>query len=80
MSYIAYTRPYVVPFSTKLEVINEAVTLLASYPLFTFTEWVFDLDRRIEAGWFLIGCVVFCLLFNIAYLIVCGCKLLKLRL
>ena len=80
MSYIAYARPFCDPGTTRIEVVNEAIILLASYPLFTFTEFVYDIDRRIETGWFLIGCILFAFLFNMLFLITGACKMIKLRL
>ena len=45
---------------------NETFALLASYHLFTFTEWVYDLDARYSMGWSLIGFVIVLLLANVA--------------
>ena len=46
MSYSAY----VLPFNSKVlnyqEIVNEITVLLASYHLFCFTEWVYDLPTR----------------------------------
>lgn len=61
--------PYISTFLNRQEVINEYVVLLASYPLFVFTPWVYDDERRIDVGWFLVACLLLNILFNIACLI-----------
>ena len=40
------------------ETMNEIWVLIASYHLFTFTEWVYDLDTRFTIGWSLLVIVV----------------------
>jgi len=74
MSYIAFVKPFKNMRTTFQEVVNEATTMLAAYPLLAFTEWVYDSDRRMEAGWFLLGCIVFSLLFNLTLMTVVGIK------
>ena len=79
MSYVAYVRPYEVPYLNVVEVINEVTILQASYPLFVFTEWVYDMQRRVEAGWFVIGCILFSILFNVTFLVIISIKSTKQR-
>ena len=57
MSYVAYVKPYNSMNMNLQEVLNEVTILLACYPLLTFTEWVSDMDRRIEMGWFLLALI-----------------------
>ena len=59
---------------------NEVTILLACYPLLTFTEWVSDMDRRIEMGWFLLALIGLSLMTYITLLTFVGisntyCKL-----
>ena len=44
--------------------------MLAAYPLLAFTDWVWDIDRRFEAGWAIIGCIVLIVVGNIIFLVV----------
>ena len=64
MSYIAFYTPYKKSLSNFQEIFNEWMVLLGAYHLFTFTEWVYDLERRFELGWSLIGTIVINILFN----------------
>ena len=72
--YIASVRPYKEFRNNLQEMVNEATILMAGYSLLTFTEWVDDDNTRMINGWFLIGCLLFSLLFNMSLLIVVGCK------
>ena len=42
---------------------------LATYPLYCFTQFVTNLDRRLEAGWFLVACILLNILFNVILLV-----------
>ena len=44
--------------------------LIASYHLLAFTEWIWDMERRYEAGWSLIALIVLNVCFNFAVLAV----------
>ena len=44
---------------------NEVWVLIASYHLFTFTEWVYDLETRFTIGWSLLTVVVLNVVSNI---------------
>ena len=68
MSYTAYVLPYKDFMQNVQEVINECTVLIAAYHLFGFTEWIFDMERRIELGWTLIGTIVLNVVFNFAIL------------
>ena len=55
--------------------INELTVWIAAYPLLTFTTWLDPYDtedkvRKDEAGWFIVGCLAFNVLFNFTLLIV----------
>ena len=45
------------------------MVMIATYPLYCFTDWVWDSQRRIEAGWLIVFIIVFNIVFNIALLI-----------
>lgn len=46
------------------------LVVIATYPLFSFTEWVYDMHRRLEVGWVMLGCILFNIVFNIALLLI----------
>lgn len=66
--YLTYYRPYEEKFLNFQEQVNEITVLIAAYPLFVFTEWVSEEDRRLDAGWYLIGCILLNIMFNITVL------------
>ena len=66
MCYLAYVLPYLSYRQNVVEIINEFGVLLASYHLFCFTEWIYDVDRRYNMGYSLIVCIIFNFLFNLA--------------
>lgn len=68
MSYTAYVLPYKNLIQNVQEVINEWTVIVAAYHLFAFTEWVYDMERRMELGWTLIGTIVLNVAFNFAIL------------
>ena len=70
IAYIARDHPYESSTINYQELVNEFLVLLASYPLLIFTSWVSDIERRKEAGWFLVACIVLTILFNISIVIV----------
>ena len=74
LCYIASIRPYKELRNNLQEIINEVTILVAGYSLLTFTEWVDDHSTRLVNGWFLVGCIIFSLVFNITLLSVVGCK------
>lgn len=76
-SYLIRVMPFAEPAYNLQEYMNETIVLLAAYPLYSFTDFVYDMDRRIEMGWFLIGCILLCLVLNIILLIVETCRLVK---
>ena len=74
MSYVAYVKPFTSMMQNIQEVLNEVTILLACYPLFTFTEWVSNMDRRMEMGWFLLAVIISSLLTYIIIMTVLGIK------
>ena len=69
IDYLWAFNPYTNKAITRQEIINETVVLLATYPLLMFTDWEWDVSRRIQAGWAIVACIVFLLLFNMGFLI-----------
>ena len=63
--YIAGQRPYKSSFMNKLECLNELTIFVAVYPLLAFTEWVWDLDTRMDIGWSLVGLIGLNIISNI---------------
>ena len=70
MSYVTWVRPYESKLQNSTEIINEITVLLSSYHLFCFTEWVYDVDRRLEIGWSLVGFIVFNVIVNVVIFLV----------
>ena len=66
MSYTTYVLPFVNMQQNYQETMNEIWVLIASYHLFTFTEWVYDLDTRFTIGWSLLVIVILNVVSNIA--------------
>ena len=64
--YIASKMPYDSRFANRFEVINESWVFVAAFPLFTFTDFVDDLERQANNGWWLIVCIAVNVLFNIS--------------
>ena len=48
--------------------------LLAGYPLLVFTNWIGDENPRIQAGWAIVACIVFIVIFNIFVLLFTVCR------
>lgn len=72
--YLSHFRPFTEGFLNLQERVNEITVLFAAYPLFVFTDWVGDEDRKTEAGWYLVSCILLNILFNIAVLVYFLCK------
>ena len=62
-------RPYDSLFVNRQELINEHMVMLAAYPLYCFTPWVWDTERRMEAGWLIVAVILINILFNISLLV-----------
>lgn len=68
ISYVVRVKPFVSNFSNKQEIWNEIFVMMACYPLYTFTDWVWDDLRKDEMGWWLVACIVLNIMFNIIFL------------
>ena len=69
IAYVSGIRPHARASINNQEIINEITVLIASYPLLIFTSWVWDMDSRVNAGWFLIACILLNVLLNMSILI-----------
>ena len=69
IAYVAGIRPHARAAINYQEIINEITVLIASYPLLIFTNWVWDMDTRVNAGWFLIACIMLNVILNISILL-----------
>lgn len=67
IDYLWAFRPYINKALTIQEIINESVVLIATYPLLVFTDWLWDSQLRAEAGWAIIACIAFLIVFNIMF-------------
>ena len=72
-------RPFMSRFLNAKEALNEVFVMLAAYPLFLCTTWVFDEDARFVAGWLILGCLGGSILFNIGCFVIALTYQLKLR-
>ena len=63
--YMSMAGPYNDNLVRYQEIMNESVVLLATYPLLVFTNWVSNLQSRVNAGWFLIATILLNIGFNI---------------
>ena len=73
IDYLMLNRPYEDHKFNIQEIVNECTVLVAAYPLLTFTNWIGDFERLLEAGWAIVGCIAFSVIFNIAFLFVSVC-------
>jgi hypothetical protein len=47
-----------------MELFNESLTLVSSYHLMAFTDWVPDIENRYVMGWSLVFIVMICFIVN----------------
>ena len=66
IAYVAGIQPHTNTAVNNQEIINEIIVLISTYPLLFFTEWVWDMDSRLNAGWFLVACILLNVLLNIS--------------
>ena len=71
--YVGAVHPYKTPITNKQEIFNEAVVLIASYPLLAFTDWIWELDLKKDFGWMLVACIVISFLVNLGLIIYIAC-------
>ena len=58
----------------KVELINETLTLLATYGLVLFTEFVPSPNARYQVGWVVVGITGAILTLNISVMVITGLK------
>ena len=49
--FVGYVKPFALPQVNTVELINETLTLLTTYSLFLFTDFVPDAQVRYTMGW-----------------------------
>ena len=69
MIYVGYWRPYELPMSNKLELVNETLTTVCTYSLVMFSAFVPDAGTRYTCGWPLIGVVFLMMAINLSVII-----------
>ena len=69
MSYTTYVLPFESMVQNYSETINEIWVLFASYHLFIFTEWVYDIETRFTMGWSLLTIVCLNVAYNIGVIV-----------
>ena len=68
MAFQGQVRPYITPLNNKIDLINETLTLVCTYGLIIFTDFVPNPEARYQCGWVLIGITCGILTLNIAVL------------
>ena len=74
LSYITAVHPYISIMTNRQEIFNETTVLIASYTLLVFTPIVWELERKKQTGWLLVGCIVLNIGVNIVLLTFVMCK------
>lgn len=74
MVFTGYVRPFDEKFINNLELLNEILTLLATYSLVLFTHMVPDAVVRYDFGWYIIAVTLMTLLINLGVLLGTGIK------
>ena len=77
--YYGYVWPFENHTVTKLEILNEVLTLFLCYFMLCFTDWVPDSSMRYYIGWLFIATVSIYLLITIGLLLINSITLLKER-
>ena len=72
-SYVGAVHPYKTSITNRQEIFNEAVVLIASYPLLAFTFWIWELDMKKDFGWMLVACILISFLVNVGLIIYIAC-------
>ena len=67
IDYLLLFKPYKDKASTVMEIINEFIVLSSIYPLLYFTNWVWEMERMLEAGKVIIGCIAGLITVNIIF-------------
>ena len=69
MAYQGHVKPYSTPGQNNLEFLNEILTLICTYGLIIFTEFVPEASARYTSGWVLIGLTLSILVINMIVLL-----------
>jgi len=69
MLYSGYFRPFELPQTNRIELMNEACTLLCTYSLITFSDFVPEAEVRYNCGWVLVVFVLMQILLNLGIII-----------
>ena len=70
MAFQGQVCPFAIPAHNKMDLFNEMMTLLSTYGLFIFTEFVPDPIARYQFGWCVIFITLGILAFNILVLLI----------
>ena len=65
MIYSGSFRPFEVPFTNTMDLINETLTLACTYSLVIFSALVPDAETRYQCGWYIIGLIFLTLAINL---------------
>ena len=65
MTVIGYTDPLKSRLANMIELVNEGFTLVFTYHMYTFTDWLADLELRKPIGKFLVYLSMFNIVLNI---------------
>ena len=74
MIYSGYFRPFESSFANNMDLLNETLTLICSYSLIMFSEFVPSPETRSLCGWQLIALVLIFLVINLSVIIFQGLK------
>ena len=83
MAFHGQVCPFALPAHNRMDLFNETMTLLSTYGLFIFTEFVPDPSARYQFGWNIIFITLGILAFNIFVLLITSiadsCRNYKIR-
>ena len=68
MAFQGQVKPYTTSSQNNLELINEILTLICTYGLIIFTDFVPEANARYNSGWVLIGLTLLILVINMIVL------------
>ena len=69
MAFQGHVKPYSTPSQNNLEFLNEILTLICTYGLIIFTDFVPEASARYKSGWVLIGLTLSILAINMIVLL-----------
>ena len=64
MIVVGQVRPFEEPFQNKLELTNQALTLVATYGLILFTDFLPSPEAKYKMGWAMIAIIFLILVLN----------------